>query len=75
QGPIIMEAALQSGAKPETILMALAYGDQWTNMIQPFWALPLLGICRIKAGGLLGYTALILMISQLFFVLPLIVFA
>jgi short subunit fatty acids transporter len=39
-------------------------------MIQPFWALPLLRICRIKAGALLGYTALILMISQLFFVLP-----
>ncbi|MFQ9918717.1 MAG: TIGR00366 family protein [Flavonifractor plautii] len=26
--------------------MAIAWGDQWTNMIQPFWALPALGDCR-----------------------------
>ena len=24
--------------------MAVAWGDAWTNMIQPFWALPALGI-------------------------------
>jgi short-chain fatty acids transporter len=71
QGPVVMEAALQSGAEPGRILMALAYGDQWTNMIQPFWALPLLGICRISAGALIGYTAVVLLVAQLVFVLPL----
>jgi short-chain fatty acids transporter len=35
--------------------MALAYGDQWTNMIQPFWALPLLAITGVRARDIIGY--------------------
>jgi short-chain fatty acids transporter len=73
QGPVVMEAALQAGAEPGRILMALAYGDQWTNMVQPFWALPLLGICRVSAGSLIGYTAVILLAAQFVFVLPLVI--
>ncbi len=74
QGPVVMEAALQSGVAPSTILMALAYGDQWTNLIQPFWALPLLGICRIKVSSIIGYTAILLVVSQLCFLVPLMLF-
>ncbi|MEE2787764.1 MAG: TIGR00366 family protein [Myxococcota bacterium] len=74
QGPIVMEAALQAGAHPQTILMALCYGDQWTNLIQPFWALPLLGICRISVSAIIGYTAILLLVSQLCFVVPLLFF-
>ena len=33
--------------------MALAYGDQLTNMLQPFWALPLLGITQLEAKDIL----------------------
>lgn len=58
QGPIIVEAALRSGVSPETVLMAMAYGDQWTNMLQPFWALPLLAITGVRARDIVGYTAL-----------------
>ena len=70
-----MKAALEADAKPETILMALAYGDQWTNLIQPFWALPLLGICRINASAIIGYTAILLFVTQACFILPLIYFS
>ena len=73
QGPIVMEAALQAGAAPAKVLMALSYGDQWTNMVQPFWALPLLGICQVKASDIIGYTAVLLLVGQLFFVVPLLV--
>ena len=46
--------------------MAVAYGDEWTNMLQPFWALPLLGITGLKARELIGYTgALMLLIAPL----------
>ena len=58
QGPIIMEAAIRAGVSPETVLMAMAYGDQWTNMLQPFWALPLLAITGVRARDIVGYTAL-----------------
>ena len=33
--------------------MGIAWGDQWTNMIQPFWALPALGVAGLKAKDIL----------------------
>ena len=56
QGPMVMQAAASVDADPGRIVMALAWGDQWTNLFQPFWALPLLGITGTKAGDLLGPT-------------------
>ena len=32
------------------------------NLINPFWMLPLLGILRLKARDLVGYTTLYLMV-------------
>ncbi len=58
QGPIIVEAALRTGVPVEKVLMAMAYGDQWTNMLQPFWALPLLAITGVRARDIVGYTVL-----------------
>jgi short-chain fatty acids transporter len=60
QGPVAVEAALDLGLPLPQVVMAVAYGDQWTNMLQPFWALPLLAITGIKAKDILGYTALFL---------------
>jgi short-chain fatty acids transporter len=48
-------------------IMALAYGDQITNMLQPFWALPLLGITKLKAREILPYTLLIMIIGSVVF--------
>lgn len=56
QGPLVMDAATSAGIDPARIVLALSYGDQWTNLLQPFWALPLLGITGTKAGDILGYT-------------------
>jgi short-chain fatty acids transporter len=39
--------------------MALAYGDGLTNMLQPFWALPLLGITKLEAKDIAAYCAYI----------------
>ncbi len=58
QGPIIMDAALRTGVPPERVLMAMAYGDQLTNMLQPFWALPLLAITGVRARDIVGYTVI-----------------
>lgn len=60
QGPIAMGAALDSGADPARLVMAVAFGDQWTNMLQPFWALPLLAVTGQKAQEVVGYTAVAL---------------
>ncbi|WP_370511801.1 TIGR00366 family protein [Corynebacterium sp. NML180780] len=43
--------------------MAFACGDTWTNQIQPFWALPLLGVAGLNARGIVGYRILRLLIA------------
>jgi len=55
QGPIFIEAATTLGTPHEEIVMAVAYGDQWTNLIQPFWALPMLAIAGLKVRQILGF--------------------
>lgn len=58
QGPILVDGALDLGIGVGDAMMAMAYGDQWTNMLQPFWALPLLAITGVRARDIVGYTAL-----------------
>ena len=45
------------------MIMSVAYGDQLTNMLQPFWALPLLAITGIKARDIVGYTAIVMVVA------------
>lgn len=59
----VLDSAVNLGADLNKTVMAVAWGDAWTNMIQPFWALPLLGVARLEARDILGYTAVILIIS------------
>jgi short-chain fatty acids transporter len=59
QGPVVTEAALQLGVPVQKVIMALAYGDGLTNMLQPFWALPLLGITKLEAKDIAAYCAYI----------------
>ena len=61
QGPILLDAAERLGVDPSVAIMAVSYGDQWTNMIQPFWALPLLAIAGLRIRDILGYTTMILL--------------
>ena len=63
QGPILMDAAQQLGVSVPKTIMALAYGDQLTNMIQPFWAIPLLSITGVKAKSILPYTFIIMIVG------------
>ena len=74
QGPIIIEAASQLNVPYWKAVMALAYGDQITNMLQPFWALPLLGITGLKAKEILPYTLLLLLIGSVIFISGLLIF-
>ena len=63
QGPIMMPAALELGVDPAIAGMGIAWGDAWTNMIQPFWALPALGIAGLSARDIMGYCIITLLFS------------
>ena len=60
QGPIALQAGEAAGIAPGKMVMAVAYGDQITNMLQPFWALPLLAITEVRARDIVGYTAIVM---------------
>ena len=74
QGPVVIAAATELNVPIQKVVMALAYGDQLTNMLQPFWALPLLAITKLKAKEILPYTLIIMLVGLVVFILSLIVF-
>jgi short-chain fatty acids transporter len=65
QGPIMMPSGLALGVDPAITAMSIAWGDAWTNMIQPFWALPALGVAGLGARNIMGYCLMALIVSGL----------
>ncbi len=74
QGPIALQTGAEAGVAPAKMIMAVAYGDQLTNMLQPFWALPLLAITKVKAREIVGYTAVVMLIAAVWMVVGLLLF-
>lgn len=74
QGPIIVQASEALGVSLPKSVLALAYGDQLTNMLQPFWALPLLGITGLKAKEILPYTLLLMLVGSIIYLTALLLF-
>lgn len=67
QGPVLIEAAQQMGADIGQTVVAFGYGDQLTNGLQPMWMLPLLGVTKLRAGDILGYTAVMMLFAFVIF--------
>lgn len=63
QAPIMLPAAEALGADVARVAMAVAWGDAWTNLIQPFWALPVLAIAGLKARDIMGFCLMQLIIT------------
>ncbi len=59
EAPYLLPAARELGVSVHTVVLAYAYGDSNTNLIQPFWALPLLAVTRLRFGDILGYTLVV----------------
>jgi short-chain fatty acids transporter len=55
QAPIMIPAAEALGADLAKVAMGVAWGDAWTNLIQPFWALPLLALAGLRARDIMGF--------------------
>ena len=63
QGPIFVAAAEKLDVAIPVVVMGVAYGDQWTNMIQPFWTLPLLAIVGANARAIMGYCFVVFLLT------------
>lgn len=66
QAHVVLEAAQQLNVSYAKTAMAVAWGDAWTNLIQPFWALPALAIAGLRAKDIMGYCLIVLFVSGFF---------
>jgi short-chain fatty acids transporter len=63
QGPFMIPAAVALHVDPAMTAMATAMGEQTANMIQPFWALPILAIAGLGIRDIMGYCVMALMVG------------
>ncbi|WP_442488702.1 short-chain fatty acid transporter [Halomonas litopenaei] len=63
QAPVVIPAAQALGVDIPRAAMAVAWGDAWTNLLQPFWALPVLGIAGLKAKDIMGFCLIQLFVT------------
>ena len=75
QAPIMFTAGANLGVDPGLTGMAISWGDAWTNLIQPFWALPALAIARLDAKDIMGYCLIDLLITGVIICAGLLVWA
>ena len=59
EAPYLIPAGETLGVSVKTVLLAYAYGDSTTNLIQPFFAIPLLAVTRLRFGDVVGYCLII----------------
>ena len=67
QGPFIVPAASALHVSQAAAAMSVAYGEGVANMIQPFWALPLLAIAGIGMRRVMGFTVISFFVSFIVF--------
>ncbi len=75
QGPFMIPAAVQLHANPAMTAMGTAMGEETANMIQPFWALPILAIAQLGIKDIMGYGVIALVIGLMLYGGALLVFA
>ena len=59
EAPYLIPAGEKLGVSVTTVVLAYAYGDSTTNLIQPFWAIPILAVAKLRFGEVVGYTFLV----------------
>ena len=57
-GPVMIPAAVALHASLPHTAMGVAMAENTSNMLQPFWALPLVAIAGVKIQRVVGYTAI-----------------
>ncbi|NPT47802.1 short-chain fatty acid transporter [Paraburkholderia sp. 1N] len=63
QGPFVLPAALSLHASVPRAAMGVAMAENVSNMLQPFWAVPVVAIAGIRIQRVMGYTAITFVVS------------
>ena len=75
QAPIMFAAGDALNVDHSLTGMAIAWGDAWTNLIQPFWALPALAIAKLNAKDIMGFCLIDLVVSGIIIIGGLLIWA
>ena len=75
QAPIMFAAGDALNVDHGLTGMAIAWGDAWTNLIQPFWALPALAIAKLNAKDIMGFCLIDLVVSGIIIICGLLIWA
>jgi len=67
QGPFTIPAAVTLNASLSATTMAVAMGEQVANMLQPFWALPVVAIAGIGIQRVMGFTVVTFVVATLIY--------
>jgi short-chain fatty acids transporter len=67
QGPFVIPAAIALHASIPGTTMAVAMGEQVTNMMQPFWAAPVVAMAGIGVQRVLGFTLMTFLLGAVVF--------
>ena len=71
QGPFAVPAAQALHSSLAGTTMSVAMGESVANMLQPFWALPILAIAGIKMRRMMGFMVVTFVVSAVVFGLSL----
>jgi short-chain fatty acids transporter len=71
QGPFVVPAAVTLHASMAGSAMAVAMGEQVANMLQPFWALPVVAMAGIGIQRVMGYTVVTFVVTGVIYGLAL----
>lgn len=56
EAPYIIQAGAALGVPHAKTVIAYSYGNDWVNLIQPFWALPFMAVVGLEFRDFVGYT-------------------
>jgi short-chain fatty acids transporter len=62
EAPYLIPAGTALDVSPVTVLLAYSYGDSTSNLIHPFWSLPMLAVTGRRFGDVVGYLFLIMLV-------------
>lgn len=71
QGPVFIQAAQALDIELNLITMSVAWGDQWTNLVQPVVAVVILAITGLRLRHIYGYCCIICLATAFPFILGL----
>jgi short-chain fatty acids transporter len=69
--PYLLPAAKQLGVAANKLVIAYAWGDMMTDMIQPFWAIAMLAVAKLEFREIMGW---LLLVFALYFVITSVAF-